>query len=77
MEYASSIWDPHQAVLITTIETIQCRAARFVFNEYTDTSPVCVTHLLDQLGWNILQHRGSDQRLVLMYKIHHQSNRLP
>lgn len=34
LEFASSVWSPHQAYLIRTIESIQNRAARFIFRNY-------------------------------------------
>ena len=69
IEYASSVWDPHQTTVIRDLEQVQRRAARFVFNQYTDTSPGCVTNLLEQLEWDSLQHRRTKHRLVLCYKV--------
>ncbi|KAK3083079.1 hypothetical protein FSP39_013376 [Pinctada imbricata] len=72
LEYASTVWDPHQVTSVRELEGVQIRAARFVFNTYTDTSPGCVTNLLDQLGWEPLQARRTKNRLVMCYKINHQ-----
>ena len=69
IEYASSVWDPHQTTVIRDLEQVQHRAARFVFNQYTNTSPGCVTNLLDRLEWDSLQHRRTKHRLVLCYKV--------
>lgn len=71
IEYASSVWDPHQSTLTKEIEQVQRRAARFVFNQYTDTSPGCVTSLLEQLEWESLQDRRAQHRLIMCYKIRH------
>ncbi|XP_062575423.1 uncharacterized protein LOC134237333 [Saccostrea cucullata] len=68
-EYASPVWDPYQTNLTKDLEQVQRRAARFVFNQYTDTFPGCVTSLLEQLEWGSLQHRRTTHRLVLCYKI--------
>lgn len=57
IEYVSSVWDPHQATLTREVEQVQRRAARFVYNNYRDTSTRCVTRLLHQLEWDSLQHR--------------------
>jgi hypothetical protein len=38
MEYASSVWDPTNRKKIGNLEKVQKRAARFVFNNYTDRS---------------------------------------
>jgi len=40
IEYASPIWDPHSALNINRLESIQCSAARFCFNDYAHTSSV-------------------------------------
>ena len=72
IKYASSEWDPHQATLTREVEQVQRRAARFIYNNYRDTSTGCVTILLHQLEWDSLQHRRTIQRLVLCYKIRNQ-----
>lgn len=72
IEYVSSVWDPHQATLTREVEQVQRRAARFVYNNYRDTSTRCVTRLLHQLEWDSLQHRRTIQRLLLCYKIRNQ-----
>jgi hypothetical protein len=36
MEYTSSVWDPTNWKKIGNLEKVQKRAARFVFNNYTD-----------------------------------------
>ncbi|KAK3101152.1 hypothetical protein FSP39_001347, partial [Pinctada imbricata] len=73
LEYASSVWDPHQTTLIKDLEQVQRRTARFVHNEYRDTSPGCVTTLLNNLGWeSSLEHRRMKYRLTLCYKIQNQ-----
>jgi hypothetical protein len=36
MEYASSVWDPTNRKKIENLEKVQKRAARFVFNNYTE-----------------------------------------
>jgi hypothetical protein len=45
MEYASSVWDPTNRKKIGNLEKVQKRAARFVFNNYTDRTPGCVTKM--------------------------------
>ena len=46
---------------------INSRSARFVMNDYNNTSSV--TTMLDTLRWPSLATRRENQRLVLMYKI--------
>ncbi|VDI60799.1 Hypothetical predicted protein [Mytilus galloprovincialis] len=76
IEYAATVWDPHQTTLIKVIDRVQRKAARFVYNQYTDTSPGCVTGLLDQLQWDPLQYRRIKQRLVLCYILYKIQNKL-
>jgi len=71
LEYASTVWDPYQNTLIKELEQVQRRAARFVFNNYQDTSPGCVTSLLDKLQWEPLEQRRKKQNMVMCYKIQH------
>ena len=66
LEYASSVWDPHQTSYITNIEKIQRRAARWVFNDYGRYSSV--TSMLQQLQWPTLEERRKKARLFLFYK---------
>ena len=71
MEYAASVWDPHQQYLIDNIEKIQRRAARWVLSDYRQQSSV--TNMLNQLHWPTLQLRCYVSRLSQIHKIvyHH------
>ena len=51
-EYASAIWDPYYNTDINQIEKVQRRAARWVLNNYTQTSSV--TDMLAELSWPTL-----------------------
>ena len=55
LKYASTVWDPYQAVYITNIEKIQRRAARWVLIDYSRYSSV--TSMLHQLQWPTLEER--------------------
>ena len=55
LEYSCSVWHPHKKSNKDKIEKVQRRAARFVSNNF--------------LGWQSLDSRRQDQRLVLFYKI--------
>ena len=48
LEYASSVWDPHEQYLNNKIEAVQNRAARFIVNKYTN-EPGSMTRILDNL----------------------------
>ncbi len=72
IEYASSIWDPHQTTLIQKLENVQRSGARFVTNtphRRTAGPHESVTDMITQLGWPTLASRRRDARLVLMYKM--------
>ena len=49
------------------IEKVQRRAARFVLNNFRRKASV--SEMLHDLGWQSLDGRQQDQRLVLFYKI--------
>ena len=68
LEYACSVWDPHQKCLIDKIESVQRKAARLVCNRHD--RDVSVTYLLNELGWSRLQDRRTISRLIIMYKIY-------
>ena len=65
----TQVWDPHTIKEKGKIERINRRAARMVTNDYGLHSSFIA--MLTQLGWlNLEQHR-QNQRLTLMYKVHH------
>ncbi|CAG2252756.1 unnamed protein product [Mytilus edulis] len=54
------------------LEQVQRRAARFVYNEYQDVSPGCVSSLMERLKWEPLKDlkdRRCKDRLTMAYKI--------
>ena len=72
LEYASCVWDPHQLYLISNIEKIQRRAARWILSDFSRYSSVST--MLAQLQWSSLEKRRSDSRLCTFYRILHDSN---
>ena len=66
IEYASSVWDPHQKDLSNKIEMVQRRAARFVMNDHKRTSSV--TNMLKELDWCSLKDRRTANRLSILHK---------
>ena len=50
IEYASSAWDPHTTINIQKLESIQKRAARFCFNNFSKYCSVSSLQLL--LNWS-------------------------
>ena len=69
LEYASSAWDPYTQTNITQLEAVQRRAARFVKGDYRTTSST--SQMLTELGWNTLQQRRTNSKLVMVYRITH------
>ena len=71
LEYGSVVWDPHQQYLISQVEAVQRRAARFVFNNYR-YNPIdgysSVTRMLEQLNWKTLERRRLEARLTFFHK---------
>ena len=66
LEYASSMWDPYHNNHIASIEKIQRRALRWIFDDYNYNHSV--TTMLQSLNWPTLQHRRKRMRLILLYK---------
>ena len=69
-ELPSAVWDPHQQYLINNIEMVQRRAARWVKQDYRQTSSV--SNMLYDLQWSTLHERRKCCRLTTFYKFLHQ-----
>ena len=69
LEYASSAWDPYTQSNINKLEGVQRRAARFVTGDYRTTSSV--SEMISNLGWETLQERRTEAKMVMMYRITH------
>ena len=67
LEYGSSVWDPHTKYLQEELEKVQNRAARFVTRNYAYEEG-SITYILEQLKWESLKKRRTDNRLILLYK---------
>ena len=67
LEYGSSVWVPHTKCLQEELEKVQNRAARFVTRNYTFEEG-SMTGILEQLRWESLKKRRTDNRLILLYK---------
>ena len=74
-EYACSVWSPHTKKGIAAVESVQRRAARFVFNDYQRSTSM--SSLIDELNWLLLQERRTLIDLTLFYKIHYNLVLLP
>jgi len=71
IEYCSAIWDPYHQTLVSKLEMIQHRAARFVLNKpwYRSGQQHSVTDMLNHLQWPSLTSRRRNARLILFFKI--------
>ena len=43
--------------------------ARFTTGNYYSVKPGCVTNMVTQLGWDLLEHRRAKHRIAMFYKI--------
>ena len=64
LEYASTVWSPHQVGDINRLKMVRHRAARFVCNNFNRTASV--TTMLNHLNWPTL---GNQAKLHMFYKI--------
>lgn len=69
IEYACAIWDPYQAYLINNIESLQNRAVRFIFSDYSRHSSVSALKIRAELP-DLFQRR-TVSRLSLFHKLYH------
>ena len=69
LEYACTIWAPHTQKDIISIESVQRRAARFVFNDYSYDSSV--TEMLQRLNWPNLSSCRDRLKAITIFKIIH------
>ena len=69
LEYSCSVWDLHSSQHTHKLEMVQRRAARYVCNNYHNTSSV--TDMVNTLQWPPLAERRLKSRLVIFYKIVH------
>ena len=67
LDYCATVWNPHQKDQVMKIEMVQRRAARYTTNRYRNTSRV--KSMLDELGWDTLEHRRKNLQLTMSYKV--------
>lgn len=75
LEYACSVWDPHQSHLSNILESIQNRVAHFIYSEYTYDSSV--SKLKTRAHLSNLELRRPISRLCLFHKFYHASIEAP
>ena len=72
LEYASISWSPSCLNLKKKLETVQNNCAKFITNTYPkkgNYENFSITKILDSLGWNSLESRRDQARLIMAYKI--------
>lgn len=69
IEYACAIWDPSQDYIIRNIESLQSRAARFIFSDFSPYSSVTSLKIRAELP--PLSLRRKHARLSLFHKLYH------
>ena len=67
LEYASSVWDPHQTHLQDRLESVQRRSARFISGDFS-REPGSMTSILKDLDLPTLTERRRQNRLILFTK---------
>jgi len=67
IEYVASVWDPYTLSNINKLESIQRRAERFCYNDFSRFSSV--TDMLSSLNLPLLQTRRAKTKLMTLYKI--------
>lgn len=74
LEYANIVWSPYTSTCISTLERVQRKAARFIYNRHRRTdSP---TELLRRAGLATLSSRSKLHRLKFIYLLLHNSFRI-
>ena len=69
LKYCSSIWDPYHQEHKNKLESVQCRAARFVCKDLRRQSHV--SDMLRDLNWKTLEDCRTISRLTLLNKSVH------
>ena len=69
LEYACCVWDPCQRKHVKQLESVKCHAARFTTGNYYSMNLGCVTNMVTQLGWDLLEHRRAKHRITMFYEI--------
>ena len=67
IEYASSVWDPHELGLKRELEKVQRKGARFVKRRYD--REISVSGLMKELEWEPLEKRRERCRHNLFHKL--------
>ena len=67
LDYAATVWSSGQKLLLSVIEKIQSRAARYVSGNFKRTDSVIA--MVDDLKWDSLEERWKKNRATMLQKI--------
>jgi len=67
MEYASTVWDPHQANHTNLLERVQRRSARRILHNFSRTCSASA--MVRQLGLQTLESRRTTAKASMIYKM--------
>ena len=67
LEYTFTVWDPVMQRNIKKVEPVQRRATRIAFSDYRHTSSH--SQMIEDLGWQSLQNRRSNAKVVMFNRI--------
>ena len=75
LEYCSPVWDPHLQKDIDTLDMVQRRCARFVYQDFSRESSV--TWMCNRLQWDTLAHRRAKAKVTVLYRVVNQLVAIP
>ena len=61
LEYASTVWDTPSQAHIKQLESVQRRAARYIYNDYHSRTPGCITKMAETSTGN---HSQPEERHI-------------
>ena len=66
LSYAAAAWDQYLSRDTNRLDQAQRRGARYVCQNYWNRTPGCVTKMIQDLGWQLLQEKRENHRLTLL-----------
>ena len=67
LEYTTPVWEPHRQSVIKTPDQVQHHAARYVFNDYHNHTPDCVTEMINEHGCERIEGSSEVVRLSTIH----------
>ena len=67
LEYGSFVWDPYLVKDIDKLESVQCKAVRFICNDFRSRHQGAVTNMLSSCDLPTLEERRKNNRLPVVY----------